>query len=280
MSPPPADPVALARDLLRCPSVTPAEGGALALLEGVLKGAGFAVHRVTFAEPGTAPVENLFARIGSEKPHICFAGHTDVVPPGDAATLEPPAVRRRHRRRHPLRPRRRRHEGRGRLRGGRQPRSSGRARRPAEGLDLVPDHRRRGEHRRQRHHQAPAMGGRARRALRPLHPRRAEQCLLDRRHHQGRPARLAQRHAGDHRQAGPRRLSAARRQPGARAGRPDGRADGGAARPWQREFRCVEPRIHLDRYRQRHGQPHSRRGTGALQHPFQRLPQPDLADGR
>ena len=90
MSPPPADPVALARDLLRCPSVTPAEGGALALLEGVLKGAGFAVHRVTFAEPGTAPVENLFARIGSEKPHICFAGHTDVVPPGDAATWSHP----------------------------------------------------------------------------------------------------------------------------------------------------------------------------------------------
>jgi succinyl-diaminopimelate desuccinylase len=90
MSPPPADPVALARDLLRCPSVTPAEGGALALLEGVLKRAGFAVHRVTFAEPSTAPVENLFARIGSEKPHICFAGHTDVVPPGDAATWSHP----------------------------------------------------------------------------------------------------------------------------------------------------------------------------------------------
>jgi succinyl-diaminopimelate desuccinylase len=70
--------------------VTPAEGGALALLEGVLKGAGFAVHRVTFAEPGTAPVENLFARIGSEKPHICFAGHTDVVPPGDAARWSHP----------------------------------------------------------------------------------------------------------------------------------------------------------------------------------------------
>jgi succinyl-diaminopimelate desuccinylase len=90
MSPPAADPIALARDLLRCPSVTPAEGGALALLEGVLKGAGFAVHRVTFAEPGTAPVENLFARIGGEKPHICFAGHTDVVPPGDAASWSHP----------------------------------------------------------------------------------------------------------------------------------------------------------------------------------------------
>jgi succinyl-diaminopimelate desuccinylase len=80
-----ADPIALARDLVRCPSVTPAEAGALALIEAVLKGAGFAVHRVVFAEPGTAPVENLFARIGDHEPHFVFAGHTDVVPPGEAA---------------------------------------------------------------------------------------------------------------------------------------------------------------------------------------------------
>jgi succinyl-diaminopimelate desuccinylase len=80
-----ADPVALARDLLRCPSVTPAEGGALGLIDEMLKGAGFAVHRVTFTEPGTAPVENLYARVGSAGPHLVFAGHTDVVPPGDAA---------------------------------------------------------------------------------------------------------------------------------------------------------------------------------------------------
>src|SRR5713226_2521612 len=79
------DPVALARDLLRCPSVTPAEGGALTLIEGALKLAGFEVHRVTFAEPGTEPVENLYARIGSAAPHLVFAGHTDVVPPGDPA---------------------------------------------------------------------------------------------------------------------------------------------------------------------------------------------------
>jgi succinyl-diaminopimelate desuccinylase len=78
------DPIALARDLLRCPSVTPAEGGALGLIEGVLKGAGFEVHRVTFAEPGTVPIENLYARIGTSSPHLVFAGHTDVVPPGDA----------------------------------------------------------------------------------------------------------------------------------------------------------------------------------------------------
>ena len=65
-----ADPIALARDLLRCPSVTPAEGGALALIERVLKSAGFEVHRVTFEEAGTDPVENLYARIGTAAPHL------------------------------------------------------------------------------------------------------------------------------------------------------------------------------------------------------------------
>src|SRR5688500_18435492 len=78
-----ADPAAIARDLLRCPSVTPTEGGALTYLEALLKGAGFAVHRMTFKEPGTADVENLYARLGTAKPHLMFAGHTDVVPPGD-----------------------------------------------------------------------------------------------------------------------------------------------------------------------------------------------------
>jgi succinyl-diaminopimelate desuccinylase len=80
-----ADPVAFARDLLRCPSVTPAEGGALTYLQTVLAGAGFAVDRVTFSEPGVDDVENLYARIGTGKPHLVLAGHTDVVSPGDEA---------------------------------------------------------------------------------------------------------------------------------------------------------------------------------------------------
>jgi succinyl-diaminopimelate desuccinylase len=80
-----ADPVAIARDLISCPSVTPAEGGALAYIEKVLKGAGFAVHRVTFEEAGADPVENLYARIGTAAPHLMLTGHTDVVPPGDEA---------------------------------------------------------------------------------------------------------------------------------------------------------------------------------------------------
>ncbi|HET7849613.1 MAG TPA: succinyl-diaminopimelate desuccinylase [Pseudolabrys sp.] len=87
----PADPVALTRELVRCPSVTPAEGGALAFLERTLKAAGFAVHRTTFKEPGAEDVENLYARIGKAAPHLMFAGHTDVVPPGaENAWKHPP----------------------------------------------------------------------------------------------------------------------------------------------------------------------------------------------
>ncbi len=85
-----ADPVAIARDLVRCRSVTPEEGGALAYLQGVLEKAGFSVHRMTFAEPGTAPVENLYARSGTDKPNLVFAGHTDVVPPGEEAAWRHP----------------------------------------------------------------------------------------------------------------------------------------------------------------------------------------------
>ncbi len=77
------DALSIARDLLRCRSVTPADAGALGVLENILKGAGFEVHRVTFGEPGTADIDNLYARIGNLPPHITFAGHTDVVPPGD-----------------------------------------------------------------------------------------------------------------------------------------------------------------------------------------------------
>jgi succinyl-diaminopimelate desuccinylase len=77
------DALSIARDLIRCPSVTPEDAGALGVLEKALGAAGFTCHRVTFSEPGTADVDNLYARIGSEGPHITFAGHTDVVPPGD-----------------------------------------------------------------------------------------------------------------------------------------------------------------------------------------------------
>jgi len=87
----PADPVTIARDLIRCRSVTPDEGGALAYLQELLSRAGFDAHRAIFAEPGTAPVDNLYARIGTSRPNLLFAGHTDVVPPGnEGAWSHPP----------------------------------------------------------------------------------------------------------------------------------------------------------------------------------------------
>src|SRR5215472_203550 len=79
------DALAIAQALIRCPSVTPADAGALGVLEHLLKPAGFEVHRITFSEPGFADVDNLYARIGKDAPHITFAGHTDVVPAGDQA---------------------------------------------------------------------------------------------------------------------------------------------------------------------------------------------------
>jgi succinyl-diaminopimelate desuccinylase len=76
------DPVNFAAELIRCPSVTPADAGALDLLEKVLTDIGFTCTRLPFQEPDTSRVDNLYARIGDTAPHICFAGHTDVVPVG------------------------------------------------------------------------------------------------------------------------------------------------------------------------------------------------------
>jgi succinyl-diaminopimelate desuccinylase len=75
----------IARALIRCPSVTPADAGALPYLRDLLAGAGFAVELAVFAAPGTPDVSNLYARFGRAKPNFAFAGHTDVVPPGDLA---------------------------------------------------------------------------------------------------------------------------------------------------------------------------------------------------
>ncbi|MEF2551933.1 succinyl-diaminopimelate desuccinylase [Aurantimonas sp. A2-1-M11] len=80
---PATDPVAILTRLIRCPSVTPAEGGALAALAETLAPLGFCVARPVFGDIDTPDVENLFARAGDAGPHLVFAGHTDVVPPGD-----------------------------------------------------------------------------------------------------------------------------------------------------------------------------------------------------
>jgi len=81
----PIDAAQLTADLIRCPSVTPIEGGALDLLEQVLTDLGFTCTRLPFSEPGTEDVDNLYARLGTSSPNLCFAGHTDVVPVGAEA---------------------------------------------------------------------------------------------------------------------------------------------------------------------------------------------------
>lgn len=85
------DPVTLAQDMIRCPSVTPAEGGVLDHLQSVLSDLGFTCHRLVFSDTDTPDVDNLYARIGDGAPHFCFAGHSDVVPIGDKGgwRLEP-----------------------------------------------------------------------------------------------------------------------------------------------------------------------------------------------
>lgn len=85
------DPVELARALIRCKSVTPADGGALDVLQGALESLGFRCQRLRFSSPGGPEIDNLYARLGSEAPNFCFAGHTDVVPVGEAAawTVDP-----------------------------------------------------------------------------------------------------------------------------------------------------------------------------------------------
>jgi succinyl-diaminopimelate desuccinylase len=78
------DPIALAQDLIRCPSVTPVDAGALDILQGVLEELGFSCRRLPFGD-----VDNLYARLGDDGPNFCFAGHTDVVPPGEGWRHDP-----------------------------------------------------------------------------------------------------------------------------------------------------------------------------------------------
>jgi succinyl-diaminopimelate desuccinylase len=86
---PAIDPVALASDLIRCPSVTPARGEVFDLLEAALRPLGFDVHRWVMGEPPDGPTENMVAIRGSGSPHFGFAGHLDVVPPGEGWAGDP-----------------------------------------------------------------------------------------------------------------------------------------------------------------------------------------------
>ena len=87
----PYRPLDIAAELIRCPSVTPEDAGALAVLERYLAPLGFACERMRFSDKDTPDIDNLYARLGSGRPHFCFAGHTDVVPVGEASawTVDP-----------------------------------------------------------------------------------------------------------------------------------------------------------------------------------------------
>jgi succinyl-diaminopimelate desuccinylase len=85
----PIDPVELAAELIRCPSITPATGEVFDVLEGALKPLGFTVHRWVMGEPPDGPTENMVAIRGEGSPHFGFAGHLDVVPAGDGWSGDP-----------------------------------------------------------------------------------------------------------------------------------------------------------------------------------------------
>ena len=83
------DPVDRARKLIACPSITPARGQVFAVLQAALEPLGFTVHRWVMGEPPDGPTENMVAIRGSGSPHFGFAGHLDVVPPGDGWSVDP-----------------------------------------------------------------------------------------------------------------------------------------------------------------------------------------------
>jgi succinyl-diaminopimelate desuccinylase len=87
--PTPVNPVALAAELIRCPSITPARGEVFDILESALTPLGFTVHRWVMGEPPDGPTENMVAIRGEGSPHFGFAGHLDVVPPGDGWRVDP-----------------------------------------------------------------------------------------------------------------------------------------------------------------------------------------------
>jgi succinyl-diaminopimelate desuccinylase len=85
----PIDPIELASELIRCPSVTPARGEVFDVLERLLKPLGFEVNRWVMGEPPDGPTENMVAIRGNGSPHFGFAGHLDVVPPGEGWNGDP-----------------------------------------------------------------------------------------------------------------------------------------------------------------------------------------------
>ena len=83
------DPIALAQRLINCPSITPASGEVFDVIDDALRSLGFTVHRFVLGEPPDGPTENLVAIRGTGSPHFGFAGHLDVVPPGEGWDCDP-----------------------------------------------------------------------------------------------------------------------------------------------------------------------------------------------
>jgi len=94
------DELQLAKELIRFPSITPTDAGVMGYLEKKLKSLGFKTKILTFTEKNTKPVKNLYAKLGNKSPNLCFAGHLDVVPPGNTKdwTINPfkPAIKKGH----------------------------------------------------------------------------------------------------------------------------------------------------------------------------------------
>ena len=90
----------LAKELIKFPSVTPLDAGVMRFLEKKLKRLGFKTKILEFKEKGTKPVKNLYARLGTKNPNFCYAGHLDVVPPGNIRewTINPfkPSIKKGH----------------------------------------------------------------------------------------------------------------------------------------------------------------------------------------
>ena len=84
------DPIALTQALVKCPSVTPKDEGALDIIQNHLKSIGFTCTRLSFSDQNSYDVDNLFATLGSQGKHLAFAGHTDVVPPGNESSWKYP----------------------------------------------------------------------------------------------------------------------------------------------------------------------------------------------
>ena len=204
------DPVPLLKTLIACPSVTPETAGVLDVLAAALTPLGFTVERLRFEGGGSYPVDNLFATRGTGGKHLLFAGHTDVVPPGEGWAHPPFGAE--------IADGRIYGRGAADMKSGVAAFVAAAARAVADGsadsgTHLARHHQRRGSRRGQRHRQVDGVGQGTWPPLRFRDCRRTEREGGARRQHQDRAAGLAQRAGDSDRDAGARRLSRQGQQP-------------------------------------------------------------------